>query len=78
MDPRRLADFPAPWTVTEGTGEFIVKDAIGRPLAYFYWWGDPATTLLTRDEAGCLAEKFAKMPSVVALGREVENVTPSS
>jgi hypothetical protein len=77
MDPRSLADFPAPWTVTEGTGEFIVKDASGRPLAYFYWWGG-TTTLLTRAEARSLAEKFAKMPSVTARGREGENVTLSS
>jgi hypothetical protein len=74
MDPRRLADFPRPWTVSEGTGEFIVIDASGRPLAYFYWWGDPRTTLLTRDEARCLAEKFAKVPSLIAWSRDV---TPS-
>jgi hypothetical protein len=61
MDPARmLVGFPAPWTVVEATGEFIVKDAGGR---YFYWWGDGTTALLTRDEARCLAEKFAKMPS---------------
>jgi hypothetical protein len=40
MDPARmLAGFPAPWSVTEATGEFIVKDASDRALAYFYWWG---------------------------------------
>jgi hypothetical protein len=64
MDPARmLVGFPAPWTVVETTGEFIVKDASGRALAYFYWWGDGTTALLTRDEARCLAVKFAKMPS---------------
>jgi hypothetical protein len=51
-------DFRHPGTA----GEFIVKDASGRALAYFYWWGD-GTALLTRDEARCLAEKFARMPS---------------
>jgi hypothetical protein len=77
MDPARmLAGFPAPWTVVEATGEFIVKDASGRALAYFYWWGDRTTALLTRDEARCLAEKFAKMP--VVRTREGGDVTASS
>jgi hypothetical protein len=58
MDPARmLAGFRAPWTVVETTGEFIIKDARGRAPAYFYWWGD-GRTLLTRDEARCLAEKL--------------------
>jgi hypothetical protein len=79
MDPVRiLAGFPAPWTVVETTGEFIVKDASGRTLAYFYWWGDGTTTLLTRDEARCLAEKFANIPGLMARGREGGNVTPPS
>jgi hypothetical protein len=77
MDPARmLAGFPAPWSVSETTGEFVVKDANGRALAYFYWWGD-ATALLTRDEAKCLAEKFAKMPSVMAQRREGGEAPPS-
>jgi hypothetical protein len=50
---RMLAGIPAPWNVVETTGEFIVKDASGRALAYFYWWGDGTTALLTRDEARC-------------------------
>jgi hypothetical protein len=71
MDPAHmLAGFPAPWSVAETTGEFIVKDSTGRALAYFYWWGDGTTALLTRGEARCLAEKFAKMPSVMVHRRE--------
>jgi hypothetical protein len=36
MDPARmLAGFPGPWSVSETTGEFVVKDANGRALAYF-------------------------------------------
>jgi hypothetical protein len=78
MDPARmLAGFPAPWSVTETTGEFIVKDANGRALAYFYWWGDRTTTLLTRDEARCLAEKFARMPRVLAQRRDGGEAPPS-
>jgi hypothetical protein len=71
MDPARmLAGFPAPWTVCETTGEFIVTDASGRTLAHFYWWGDGTPALLTRDQARSLAEKFAKIPSVMAQRRE--------
>jgi hypothetical protein len=79
MDPARmLAGFPAPWTVSEATGAFVVKDASGRALAYFYWWGDGTTALLTRDEARCLAEKFARMPNVTAQRFEGGNITPLS
>ena len=79
MDPARmLVGFPAPWTVVEATGEFIVKDAGGRALAYFYWWGDVTTAVLTRDEARCLAEKFAKVPSSVVRAREGGDVTAPS
>jgi hypothetical protein len=71
MDPAHmLAGFPAPWTVVETTGEFIIKDANGRTLAHFYWWGDGAPAFLTRDQARCLAEKFAKMPNIMAKRRE--------
>jgi hypothetical protein len=55
----------SPLKQLKATGEFIVKDAGGRALAYFYWWDDGTTALLTRDEARCLAEKFAKMPSFI-------------
>jgi hypothetical protein len=79
MDPARmLAGFSTPWTVVETTGEFIIKDATGRALAYFYWWGDGTAALLTRDEARCLAEKFAKMPSIMAHRREGGSATPPS
>jgi hypothetical protein len=75
---RMLAGFPAPWTVVETTGEFIVKDASGRAMAYFYWWGDRTTALLSRDEARCLAEKFAKVPRFVVGTREEGTVTAPS
>jgi hypothetical protein len=63
---RITVDFPAPWTVVETTGEFSVKDATGRSLGDFYWWGDGATALLTQDQARCLAEKFAKLPEILS------------
>jgi hypothetical protein len=71
MDPAHmLTGFPAPWTVCEAAGEFVVMDASGRTLAHFYWWGDGIPAFLTRDEARCLAEKFAKTPSVMAQRRK--------
>jgi hypothetical protein len=79
MDPARmLAGFPTPWTVVEATGEYIVKDANGKALAYFYWWGDVTTALLTRDEVRCMAEKFAKVPSSVVRAREGADVMAPS
>jgi hypothetical protein len=65
-----LTGFRAPWAVSETTGEFVVTDASGRTLAHFYWWGDGTPAFLTRDEARCLAEKFAKMPSAIAQRRD--------
>ena len=43
-----------------------MTDASVRSLARFYWWGDGIPAFLTRDEARCLADKFAKTPSVMA------------
>jgi hypothetical protein len=71
MDPARmLSDFPTPWAAVEAAGEFIVSDARGRTLAHFYWWGDGIPAFLTRDEARCLAEKVAMVPSSVVGTRE--------
>jgi hypothetical protein len=79
MDPARmLSDFPTPWTAAEAAGEFIVSDARGRTLAHFYWWGDGIPAFLTRDEARCLAEKFAKVPSSVVGTREEGTVRAPS
>ena len=47
--------FPPPWTIEENNSAcFIVRDAAGQALAYFYFQDEPgrrsAAKLLTRDE----------------------------
>ncbi len=48
--------FPPPWIVEEHAESFIVKDATGQALGYFYFEDEPgqrlAAKLPTRDKAG--------------------------
>jgi hypothetical protein len=66
MPPRR---FPPPWTVQELDACFIVKDASGQKLGYFYYEEEPgrrsAAKLLTKDEARRIAANVAKLPEVL-------------
>ena len=62
--------FPPPWTLEENNNAcFIVTDATGQALAYFYFEEEPgrrsAAKLLTRDEARAMAANFAKLPEML-------------
>jgi len=61
--------FPPPWTVEEHAESFIVRDANGQALGYFYFEDEPqrqmSMKLLARDEARRMAANFAKRPELL-------------
>jgi hypothetical protein len=62
--------FPSPWTVDEDHDAcFIVRDANGQALGYFYFEEDPgrrsAAKLLSKDEARRIAANVAKPPDLL-------------
>jgi hypothetical protein len=64
MHPHR---FPPPWSIEQvSDNAFVVKDASGQNLGYFYFEEEPgrrsAAKLLTKDEARRIAANVAKLP----------------
>jgi hypothetical protein len=64
------AAFPLPWTLDEHDECFIVRDADGQALGYFYFDEEQQSPAidrqLTRDDARRMAVNFAKLPDLVA------------
>jgi hypothetical protein len=66
--PAEMTDrrFPPPWSIEQFEECFIVRDANGQPLGYFYFDEEQQSPAidrqLTRDDARRMAVNFAKLP----------------
>ena len=69
MRYRRHSGFPPPWIIDEHPESFIVRDATGQALGYFYFEDEPQRQMsmlrLSRDKARRLAVNFAKLPELL-------------
>ena len=70
--------FPPPWSVEEGETYFVVKNASGQKLGYFYYEEEPgrrsAAKMLTKDEARRIAANVGNLD----LSAEVSSVCDHS
>lgn len=70
-ETQRRKRFPAPWREERIEGGYIVRDASGFPLGYFYspsnydQLGTAATSHLSPDEARRFARAFARLPELL-------------
>jgi hypothetical protein len=60
--------FPPPWSIEELEACFVVLDASGQKLGYFYFEEEPgrrsAAKLLRKDEARRIAANVAQLPEL--------------
>lgn len=72
--------FPAPWTVREIPGGYVVQDATGTALAYVYAPDERSRSALpaslTLDEARRIARGIARLPTL--MGAETDRSSPST
>jgi hypothetical protein len=66
MGERRT--FDPPWSVTDNGSAWIVKDANGVKIGWFYYRDPPTQAMpdaLTREEAYAMAANFARLPHLL-------------
>jgi hypothetical protein len=60
--------FPLPWRMVENSLCFVVQDATGQNLAWFYFREDPKVArqagVPLKDEARRMAVNFARVPEL--------------
>jgi hypothetical protein len=68
MYPRKLGQYPPPWSVVELDESFVIEDANGQRLAFVYFETDAENDMrrslmsrLTRDAAQRVAANIARL-----------------
>jgi hypothetical protein len=67
--PCQLIAFASPWSIEDTGAAFVVKDAGGQKLGYFYYEEEPCrrstAKMLMKDEAWRIATNVAKLPELL-------------